>query len=145
MTKEELAKTLDGREIGKEITDDEESQAKTTGLVVVFGASDDLMEFRGAIDDEASVYGGRRVLVDTQGLLPDRTQIHEDDDEILESFFIRKKIAAQIHANWCENPGCCWTYRTTIPHTTFEIVEKEEHKTTSYCYGIVFNLSDAHQ
>jgi hypothetical protein len=50
MTKEELAGKLDGREYGDEITQAEVEQAKDAGLVVVFGASDDLIEHG---DDEA--------------------------------------------------------------------------------------------
>ena len=42
MTKEELAATLNGREYNHEITKEEEAEARENGLVVIFGASDDL-------------------------------------------------------------------------------------------------------
>ena len=63
MTMETLAAILDGREIGSEITKAEADQAKAAGLVVVFGASDDLMEFRGAIYDEIGCYTDDGVVV----------------------------------------------------------------------------------
>ena len=57
MIKEELAALINGREYTHELTDKEKS-AKDARLVVVFGASEDLMEFRGAINDECGAYGG---------------------------------------------------------------------------------------
>lgn len=51
------AEKLDGRKYGNELTRDEEKKLKDLGLVVVFGASDDLCEFRGAN------LGRRRVLL----------------------------------------------------------------------------------
>lgn len=58
MTKEQMAALLNGREIGQEITKDEEHIAKESGLLVVFGASDDLMEFRGKYRQEFDCYDG---------------------------------------------------------------------------------------
>ncbi len=111
--------------------------AKAAGLVVVYGASDDLMEFEGAIRDEFDCYNGGIALVDGQGLL-DRDRIEEDDDEGVAEFVARKKAARKIEALWCAEPGYSWTYRTDIPHATFEVVEDGE----PYCRGIVFALAD---
>ena len=76
MTKEELAARLTGREYRDEITAAEEAEARAAGLVVVFGASDDLMEFEGAIRDEIGCYDGGTAMVDENGLL-DRDQIDD--------------------------------------------------------------------
>ena len=43
-----------------ELTKEQEKEAKELGLVVVFGASDDLMEFRGALDEEFGCPDGGR-------------------------------------------------------------------------------------
>ena len=51
MTAAKLAEQLNGIEYPASISRDLEAQAKAAGLVIVFGASDDLMEFRGAIHD----------------------------------------------------------------------------------------------
>lgn len=52
MTAKELTAMLDGREVLGEISRVESETAKEAGLIVVYGYSDDNVEFRGAIDDE---------------------------------------------------------------------------------------------
>lgn len=137
MIKEYLASLLDGiqypahRTISKDLIE----QAKASGLVIVFGASDDLMEFEGAIRDEFGCYNGGTALVDAEGLLPDRENI-EDDDE-LKAFFKREPIAKKIKAVW-DKDGFSWIYETDIPHSTFDVWEGED----GYCRGIVFALAD---
>ena len=138
MTKEELAAQLDGREYRGEITREEAATAKSAGLVVVFGASDDLMEFRGAIYDEFGCYDGGTALVDANGLL-DRSQIDDDDDEAIADFVARKKAAHSIEAVWsAAGNDAAWTYKTDIPHATFSILDESD----TYCIGIVFSTAD---
>lgn len=137
MTKEELAARLNGREYRKEITSQERLEAKESGLVVVYGASDDLMEFEGAIYDEMGCYDGGTALIDADGLL-DREQIEDDDDEAIANYVARKKTARSIEALWSKEDGYSWTYQTEIPHATFEVVEDGE----PYCRGIVLALVD---
>lgn len=137
MNAKELAAKLTGCEYRKEITKELAAEAKSNGLVVVFGASDDLMEFRGAIYDEHGCYDGGIAKVDSKGLLPERENI--DDDADLKDYFKRIDGAVDIEALWCAEPDYSWTFKTTIPHQTFEITEDGE----PYCRGIVFALSDA--
>lgn len=135
MTKEQFAARLSGREYGSEITPEEEFMAQRDGLVVVFGASDDLVEFRGDINDELDAYNGTTVKLDGLGLLPRRESI--EDDVELEKYFIRKRGNLKtIEALWCAEDGYSWTFKTDIPHATFEVMEDGEH----YCRGIVFDL-----
>lgn len=136
MKKESLAGLLNGREYGSEIMPDESALAKKHGLVVVYGASDDLCEFDGAIQDEANVYDGGKIKLDRSGLVPDRSQI-DDDDAALKDYFKREPKAAIIEALWCQEKGYSWTYKTNLPHATFEIMEDGEH----YCRGIVIEAS----
>ncbi len=135
MTKEQLATLLNGREYPLEMHD-LEGQAKADGLIVIFGASDDLMEFRGAVHDEMGAYEGTTALVDAEGLLPSREEIKDDDE--LERFFHRRKTARKIKALWCAGPDYSWTYETDIPHAEFDIVEDGD----KYCRGIVLALAD---
>lgn len=135
-TPESFAATLGGEYL-YDLTREQQAQAKAAGLVVVFGASDDLMEFRGAIHDELGCYGGGTALVDAKGLLPKRGQIKDDDE--LRDYFERQPLAAKINAVWAGEGDYSWTYVTTIPHATFEVVEDGE----PYCRGIVFALADA--
>jgi len=136
MTKETLAKRLNGREIGDEIAQAEEQEAKLAGLVVAFGASDDLMELRGAICDEAGCYDGGDLFLDKEGLVPSERDDRWTDAE-MERYLVRKKTARKITAVWCGEDPYSWTFKTDIPHATFEIVEGDE----KYCRGIVFELA----
>ena len=56
MTKEELASKLNWREYRKEITKEEEKEAKESGLIVIYWYSDDNIELRWYIDDEVGAY-----------------------------------------------------------------------------------------
>ena len=64
MTPQEFADLIDGREYPFDFNGREEIDAEQHGLVVVYGASDDLMELRGAIDDEGDCYDGGTFLID---------------------------------------------------------------------------------
>lgn len=132
MDKEEFAALLTGRGYRNEITKSEEAQAKASGLVVLFGASDDLMEFRGAINDEVDCYNGGTAHLNSSGLL---TNDCENDE--CPHFEKLKAVAAKIEAVW-DQDGYSWIYKTAIPHATFEIVEDGD----KYCRGIVFVLAD---
>ena len=59
MTPEEMAGRLDGCEYRAEVTAELRDLARENGLVIVYGASDDLIEFRGARDEREA----RRALV----------------------------------------------------------------------------------
>jgi hypothetical protein len=130
MNIQEFAKMLDGREYGREITEEEEKQAKELGFVVVFGASDDLTEFRGAIDDELDSYNGRTIYLDGIG-------IFEDCEAGCKHCNKARENCKTIEAEWCEG-AYSWSYCTNIPHATFEIMEDEE----KYCKGIVFEFKE---
>lgn len=71
--------------------------AEENGLVVVFGASDDLCEERGAVDDEIDCFDGGETII----------------------------AGAKVKINWCKN-GYSWTYDTDIPHECFDVYENGE-------------------
>lgn len=135
LSKELLAGLLTGREYGREMVKEEEQQAKAAGLIVIFGASDDLMEFRGFVNDEREA--PTIALIDAKGLLPFREDIQHDDDA-LKDYFARAPQVRAVDALWTKEDGYSWTYRTDIPHATFEIVEGGE----PYCRGIVIDVAD---
>lgn len=139
MTKESLAAELNGREYGSEITDAEETAARAAGLVVVFGYSDDNVELRGAIRDELSCYDEGEFFVTRKGV-----QMKPDSDErkVLERFGVLDEVlarkGAKIETLWCKEKDYSWTYKMTVPHATFDIIEDGE----KFCRGIVFSLED---
>ena len=123
MTPKEAAEALNNSQYREEGSKELFAQMNDVGLVAVFGGSDDLMEFRGAIDDEIGAWDGTTVWVDNKGNL---------------EFEGERGIGTKIDALWCEEEGYSWTYRTDIPHETFEVLEDDD----KYCRGIVFSLSD---
>jgi hypothetical protein len=134
MSRAQLAAELNGIQYPayRSITKDQIASAKSAGLVIVFGASDDLMEFEGAIRDEFGCYGGGTAWLDSKGLL-DRDQIDDGDDEAIADFVERRKTASSIKSIW-DKDVFSWIYETDIPHSTFDVWEGED----GYCRGIVF-------
>ena len=129
MTKEEFAMLIDGREYQyPQFTNQELELAKKNGLVIVCGASDDLIEFEGAIYDEGDCYDGGVIHFNEDG-------IQEYPDETTRT----------IEAIWCgpntydaDGRPIEWTYKTDIPHETFMLVDGNR----AYCRGIIFSLDD---
>lgn len=143
MNKEQLAQILNGREYRDEITKEEEQLAKENNLLVCFGASDDLLELRGIIDDEVSAYdGGTALIVKKKGGKID--VMSENDFEEIEGLMDQNDLefnlpSVKVVAEWCpEDLECSWRITSKIPHTTFDIMEDGE----LYCRGIVIHKSD---
>lgn len=137
MNKTQLAESLDGIEYPIRIQPNILKQAAASGLVIVHGASDDLIEFGGAISDEAGAYNGAEVLIDKDGVIGDFGDV-EHEVEACREWLERSLNARKIYALWCKEDGYSWTYKTDIPHDTFEVMEDGEH----YCRGIVFSIAD---
>lgn len=141
ITASEIAERLNGAEYPCRISPALKQLAKEAGLVIVYGASDDLMEFEGAIYDEFGCYEGGRALVDTKGLLGDWESIKDDGDEQeITEYIERKKTSKLIEALWApdEPKDASWAYKTDIPHVTFDVMEDGE----IYCRGIIFSIAD---
>lgn len=142
MTKEQFAQLLNGRTYRNEITTEEEDLAKENGLLICFGASDDLLEMRGIIYEEYGTYeGGTTLLVRKKtgisaidlGKYNELMEILKDNDFELDI----KRIP--IKSEWCPSDlKCSWRISTTIPHATFDIMEDDG----LYCRGIVIHISD---
>lgn len=123
MTPKEAADALNNNQYREEGSRELFQTMKENRLVAVFGASDDLMEFCGAISDEVGAWDGTQVWVTKEG----RVQ-----EEFLNA------TGHEIKAMWCEEDGFSWTYSTDIPHESFLIMEDDE----TYCRGIVFSLDN---
>lgn len=145
MKREELAKLLNGRQYRNEMEQVEETAAKEGGLIVIFGASDDLVEFRGVIYDEIGAYDGTDFIIAIPGM-----EIPVDEDA--ETYRRAKKLEAipidadestikknRFSALWSPNElECSWLIKTDLPHSTFDIMEDNE----LYCRGLVISVSD---
>lgn len=117
----EFSQKLNGVEYGdiRHGLEELKQYAKENGIVIVSGASDDLMEFSGAIYDDFDCYGG--------GIC----HLNENGE-------IKKSGGKTIRAIWREGNDFTWTYKTKIPHETFDIFSYGD----KYCKGIVFYLKD---
>lgn len=133
MDVKDAAAKLDGSEYGEEGSRDLFAEMKAAGLVAVFGASDDLMEFRGAINDEVGAWGGGTAYLTPAGLLD-----NDCDNDDCPHFQRAKANASTIKAIWSDGEYS-WRYETAIPCERFVVKEDGE----PYCQGIVFALADA--
>lgn len=123
MELKEFATMLNNREYDyPQFTKEELQIAKENGFVIVCGASDDLMEFYGAITSEGNCFDGGVVWFNKDGVI-DAPATTGDKS---------------IEALWCKEDDVTWTYKTDIPHETFMIFDQDE----KYCKGIVFSIAD---
>jgi len=150
MNAKDFAMMITGREYRDELTTEDENIAKESNLIVIFGASDDLLEFRGSFGDEVGAYDGiDNVLFNKNSLLrkPDQEDLLEEnfDEEDFEIQFAKyledKKSAKSVNAVWCpkdENDKIYtfWEIITKSEHEKFDIVEDGE----LYCKGIVIQM-----
>ena len=131
----EKLKTLVGM-IGKLGYRDEPSReaidyAKENGIVIVWGESDDLIEFRGAIYDEGDCYEGGTIYLNQEGLFGDDCDCNYAQRA--------KESCIKLSAIWCgKDTDWTWSYKIDVQHETFEIYDDDE----KYCQGIVFYLKD---
>lgn len=130
--RDEIAAELDGAEYPVRISRELRERAKQARVVIVYGASDDLMEIDGAMSDEIDCNDGGTAYITPLGIVE-----NECSDSECPYFEAEKDCAATIEAVW-NTDGYSWIYRTKIPHVTFEVVEDGE----KYCRGIAFDLDD---
>jgi hypothetical protein len=134
MTREEFATMLNGREYRKEITPAECATAKASGLVVIFGYSDDGAELRGVLYDEWGCFEGGTMLLHRGGLLAP----HNDGCGCqFCGYAATAAKCAKVEAVWCGD-GATWTYKTELHHATFDIMEDGN----TFCRGIVIAIED---
>jgi hypothetical protein len=111
-------------------------QAINSGLVIVFGSSNDRMVIEGAIGDDLEAMGGRTISVYKYSVLGSKDDIHNDKD--LNKWLKNKSASKEIDAMWACDDNYSWTYKTDIPHATFAILKAG----SSYCRGIVFSVDE---
>lgn len=131
MMRDEAAAALNG-EYRKEGSKELFAQMKEAGLVAVFGASDDLIEFRGAIYDEQGAGERSYHYLTREGLLTSAC------DCVDCPYYAKIEAAATSIIAFWDDGGFSWRYETLIPHSKFVINDDGE----PYCEGIVFALAD---
>lgn len=147
MTKEQLAELLNGNEYLDEISEEQAQVAKDNNLLVLFGASDDLLEMRGVIHAEAGAWdGGEYALVLAGEMYADAEEentFHKAmQNELLAMPYGRKNDdhPRLIRAEWCpeDTPGLSWRIFSNLPCASFTIQEDG----LPYCEGIVIDFDE---
>lgn len=143
----QIVSQLDSIEYPVKIDESVIQQAKDNNIVIVFGASDDLIEFRGAICDENSVSGIDVTLIDNEGTLPiDENGAIKDFDDLVNIHDLRKLVSRfdksiAVTSYWQPDDGsnASWSYSVPegVEWEPFNVMEDDE----LYCVGIVFKLS----
>ena len=139
MNAKDLAKLLNGRSIGNEISGDEAKLAKAHNLVVAFGGNDDLVEFEGDICDEAGAPGS--VIIANGEIVQD-----VDEWNNAKAYFMKYGIEVnpkviKIDVKWCPRTiDTSWLITTdSVDFESFDVFEYDD----LYCRGIVFSLDSA--
>lgn len=132
MNIKEFAQQLNGKEYGYPMFTEKEIQtAKDNGWVIVSGASDDLMEFEGTMQDEGGCFDGGKVWFSKESVYNGEDD-KEDFPNCIEALWYDKASKDE------DGNVIPWTYKTDIPHETFMVYEDGE----PYCRGIVFSVND---
>lgn len=130
----DFAGKLNGIEYLEE-REDTWKEAKKKGYVVVFGYSDDNIEFRGAIDDEIGAFQGKTVFLDNGNI-----SMNADSRYYIHAAWYgtvgRKKILNTYQITDENGDLIPWTYSTNIPHEEFTMYEDGD----PFCRGIVFSI-----
>jgi len=144
MTIKEWAKKLDGREYSSEVSKDENRQMAGDGVIAAFGASDDLLEFRGAYYEEFEAWEGTAIKLwkNREGKISAVSKRQMDAlDEAGDMESIKELISPiiarmlAIEAVWCPDDKLAWLIKTGIPHETFDTMVEG----ALFCRGIVFH------
>lgn len=146
ITAKELAARLNGREYGSEVNAQDNIDAKESGLIVVYGYSDDNVEIEGAIREEIGAYEGTTFVLAASGPLSANLQEDiRDMDDMPEDAFLREvaaKITGHQHGKKVQaiygKGDYTWQFETDIPHETFDIMYDGD----KFCRGMVIRMDD---
>lgn len=123
ITAQQIADMIEGRKYGEEITKEIEAIAKDNDILILFGASDDLLEFRGAVHDEYDCHRGGYCYVTKKGRITKKA----------------KNTRLKIEALWGGDASgeVSWEIIPDTTHVRFNIFDQcGEH----YCIGAVVDL-----
>ena len=117
ITLKEFAAMLHGRDCQPNLTPDELLLAKQRGFVVVYGDSDDRVEFEGAIREEGDA---NPLVKDSPAavlVLSEDGKLLDDESDLYADYI--KENRNVINVFYCSKDGINWVFETEIPHETF--------------------------
>jgi len=114
---EEFAAMLHGRDCQPNLTAEELLLAKKRGFVVVYGDSDDRVEFEGAIREEGHTDPLLRNCPAGVLVLSEDGELLDDDSELYAEYVRENRNIITVF--YCEKDGLNWAFESTISHETF--------------------------
>lgn len=150
ITKEEMAAIITGRKYPFRLSLQEKTIAKTSGLVVIYGVSDDLLEFEGVINELlVGAYDETITATITKdGQIIESMIKSSDCDKHSECFFFKSWLQCQktftVASKWYSDGSDYYRNVTAskLPVATFEIKNNEDTNNI-FCHGIVIDLNEA--
>lgn len=137
MTIKDVAAKLNGREYGSEVSAVEQIEFKNAGIVVVYGYSDDCVEFEGAVNTEIGIWNA--------GYIPLLNGVPFDMDcstEVIKASgcLTLKDVSKRLKHIKAKFGMNGWEFDAEFPHEKFSIVERECDNPCSE--GLVYSLAD---
>lgn len=147
MNAQELAQLLNGHQYREYIQQKLLNEAKKYNLIIVYGYSDDIIVFRGAVRTEADCFCGGTLKFDRYGFLGTKECAEENGYDDCVKHYMRSQKCCNIKAILCAENEPSWTYKLLdkeldpMPDSyfsTFNILIRDE----VYCRGLVFSLDE---
>lgn len=136
MTKEEVAKVISlklGVESFDNILKDIKEVLKANNITIIYGASDDLVEFEGAIYDECSE--GDTILFDSNGVHKNTCDCGEECPNYITPSHVKYVIGSFADVI---NTTHLWSFETDAPFTGILYKDSEGYE----CEALVIDLKD---
>ena len=135
LTKEQMARSISGNQYLQEISPLDRIIAKNSGLLIIYGASDDITVFDGVIMDEAGAYDGENHKILSNGDIFNRDDLH---DQIVSKGYRVPQTKINVTAEFApDDVECTWRITTDVPFAPFNIFEDDD----LYCIGAVVEFS----
>ena len=126
MKLKEFTERINGKQYLNELTDEDVQVARTNGFLIVYGYSDDNVEVDGVFCEEFGAYDGTVIFY-----RPSDKSVYESEDSC--------EGDIEINCLWCaEDSEFSWSFKTSLPHETFEIYDGDE----KFCLGIVIDTKN---
>jgi len=117
ITLKEFAQMLHGRDCQPNLTPDERLLAEQKGFVVVYGDSDDRVEFEGAITAEGYTNPLAKGCPAGILILSENGELLDEDSNLFTEYFRSSRNV--INVFYCCKDGLNWVFESDIPHETF--------------------------
>lgn len=135
-----LSQKITGRQLGEELTKEEDLAAAHAGLLVVYGYSDDNLEFRGIYYDEIPCYIEENNDSETFYFVLDGETLEQIQQPDLTDQSMRY---LEVTATWCpQDIGASWLITCNVKSHFFDVMEVDVDTHDIFCRGIVVDVED---